>query len=177
MRLLLKDVNGIQTEKHSRTNGHKQIKLLAASREKFLTGLWWWWWWWWDGWDGWDGWGGGVEADPGASKYSLIMWVNSAWKGQALGDKCGTLVNISVHRLLQILFICLFLSPADRRHSWAAPSQSRHCIKVKINSLVWYKVHFPAEVLVTLVRLLCFNSWSFRPRDSKVPSRTLRVPG
>lgn len=38
-------------------------------------------------------------------------------EGQALGDKCGTLVNISAHRLLQILFICLFLSPVDRRYS------------------------------------------------------------
>lgn len=43
MCVLLKDVNGIQKKKQSKTNGHKQIKLLAASREKFLTGLWRWW--------------------------------------------------------------------------------------------------------------------------------------
>lgn len=175
MCVLLKDVNGIQKKKQSKTNGHKQIKLLAASREKFLTGLWRWW-------GGREVCGGGWST-PRGFKVQLnmrwLMWVNSAWKGQALGDKCGTLVNISAHRLLQILFICLFLSPVDRRHSWAAPPppQSRHCIKAEINSLVWYKVHLPAEPLVTLVWSLCFNSRSFRPRDSKVPSRTLRVPG
>lgn len=58
MCVLLKDVNGIPTKKQSRTNSHKQIHLLAASREKFLTGLW--------------GGRGEFEVDPGASKYSLI---------------------------------------------------------------------------------------------------------